>query len=105
LPSHRSEALFSADAWNNVTFTAGEVKNPSRNLAIVARARHRRGDRALHRLQFCVSEARCRWIGNPAGTTLLARGIQYATEDRVATAVMTQMFGRESAARSWPSPS
>ncbi len=25
-------SLFSADAWNNVTFTAGEVRNPSRNL-------------------------------------------------------------------------
>jgi APA family basic amino acid/polyamine antiporter len=25
-------SLFSADAWNNVTFTAGEVKNPRRNL-------------------------------------------------------------------------
>src|SRR5437870_110739 len=24
-------SLFSADAWNNITFTAGEVKNPSRN--------------------------------------------------------------------------
>jgi len=22
-------SLFSADAWNNVTFTAGEVKNPA----------------------------------------------------------------------------
>src|SRR5207244_12864246 len=27
-------SLFSADAWNNVTFTAGEVKNPSRNLPL-----------------------------------------------------------------------
>ena len=27
-------ALFSADAWNNVTFTGGEVKNPSRNLPL-----------------------------------------------------------------------
>src|SRR5262249_13139864 len=27
------------------------------------------------------------------GTTILRRGIQYATEDRVATAVLTQMFG------------
>jgi len=27
------------------------------------------------------------------GTTILERGIQYATEDRVATAVLTQMFG------------
>ena len=27
-------SLFSSDAWNNVTFTAGEVKNPSRNLPL-----------------------------------------------------------------------
>src|SRR6476661_8243008 len=27
-------ALFSSDAWNNVTFTAGEVRNPKRNLPI-----------------------------------------------------------------------
>jgi len=27
-------ALFSADAWNNVTFTAGEVRNPQRNLPL-----------------------------------------------------------------------
>jgi len=27
-------SLFSADAWNNVTFTAGEVRNPSRNLPL-----------------------------------------------------------------------
>jgi APA family basic amino acid/polyamine antiporter len=27
-------ALFSADAWNNVTFTAGEMKQPARNLPL-----------------------------------------------------------------------
>jgi APA family basic amino acid/polyamine antiporter len=27
-------SLFSADSWNNVTFTAGEVKNPKRNLPL-----------------------------------------------------------------------
>ena len=27
-------SLFSSDAWNNVTFTAGEVKNPQRNLPL-----------------------------------------------------------------------
>ncbi len=27
-------SLFSADAWNNVTFTAGEVKDPKRNLPL-----------------------------------------------------------------------
>src|SRR5215213_854958 len=27
-------SLFSADAWNNITFTAGEVKDPRRNLPV-----------------------------------------------------------------------
>ncbi len=27
-------SLFSADAWNNITFTAGEIRNPSRNLPL-----------------------------------------------------------------------
>ncbi len=27
-------SLFSMDAWNNITFTAAEVKNPSRNLPL-----------------------------------------------------------------------
>jgi basic amino acid/polyamine antiporter, APA family len=31
--------------------------------------------------------------GDPHGTTILQRGIQYATEDRVATAALSQMFG------------
>ena len=31
--------------------------------------------------------------GIPNGATILQRGIKYATEDRVGTAVMTQMFG------------
>jgi len=26
--------LFSSDAWNNITFTAGEVKNPKRNIPL-----------------------------------------------------------------------
>jgi APA family basic amino acid/polyamine antiporter len=31
--------------------------------------------------------------GSPTGATIIDRGIKYATEDRVATAVMIQMFG------------
>jgi len=85
-------SLFSADAWNNVTFTAGEVKNPSRNLPLslalgtgVVIALYIAGN-------FIYLSALPLW-GSPDGTTLLARGIQFAKEDRVATAVMTQMFG------------
>ncbi|MGA7685816.1 MAG: amino acid permease [Terriglobales bacterium] len=85
-------SLFSADAWNNVTFTAGEVKNPSRNLPLSL---------ALGTGVVIALYIGCNFIylgalplvGNPAGTSLVERGIQYAREDRVATAVITQMFG------------
>jgi len=85
-------SLFSADAWNNVTFTAGEVKNPNRNLPLSL---------ALGTGVVIALYIGCNFIylsglplaGHPAGTTLVERGIQYASEDRVGTAVMTQMFG------------
>jgi APA family basic amino acid/polyamine antiporter len=85
-------SLFSADAWNNVTFTAGEVKNPSRNLPLSL---------ALGTGVVIALYIGCNFIymttlplaGDPGGGTLLERGIQFASEDRVGTAVMTQMFG------------
>jgi APA family basic amino acid/polyamine antiporter len=85
-------SLFSADAWNNVTFTAGEVKNPSRNLPLSL---------ALGTGVVILLYVLCNVIflnvlpldGSPAGATILERGIKYASEDRVGTAVMTQMFG------------
>jgi basic amino acid/polyamine antiporter, APA family len=85
-------SLFSADAWNNVTFTAGEVKNPSRNLPLSLAL----GTGAVIALyiacNFVYLNVLPLW-GSPNGATLVERGIQYAREDRVGTAVMTQMFG------------
>ncbi|HWZ81406.1 MAG TPA: amino acid permease [Terriglobales bacterium] len=85
-------SLFSADAWNNVTFTAGEVKNPSRNLPLSLAL----GTGVVIALyigcNFIYLSALPLW-GSADGTTLIARGIQYAAEDRVGTATMTQMFG------------
>jgi basic amino acid/polyamine antiporter, APA family len=85
-------SLFSADAWNNVTFTAGEVKNPSRNLPLSLAL----GTGVVIALyiacNFIYLSALPLW-GSPTGSTLVERGIQYASEDRVATAVITQMFG------------
>jgi basic amino acid/polyamine antiporter, APA family len=85
-------SLFSADAWNNVTFTAGEVKNPSRNLPLSL---------ALGTGVVIALYIACNFIylaalpldGVAGGATILARGIKHAAEDRVGTAVMTQMFG------------
>ncbi len=47
-------SLFSSDAWNNVTFTAGEVRNPRRNLplSLALGVLHRLG--AVHRLANLV---------------------------------------------------
>ncbi|HKN33581.1 MAG TPA: amino acid permease [Terriglobales bacterium] len=85
-------SLFSADAWNNVTFTAGEVKNPSRNLPLSL---------AIGTGVVILLYVLCNLIylttlpldGSPNGAAILERGIKYATEDRVGTAVMTQMLG------------
>jgi APA family basic amino acid/polyamine antiporter len=85
-------SLFSADAWNNVTFTAGEVKNPSRNLPLSLAI----GTGVVIALYIAcnfIYLGALPLVGSPTGTTLIERGIQYAREDRVATAVMTQMFG------------
>jgi APA family basic amino acid/polyamine antiporter len=30
----QTNSLFSADAWHNITFTAGEVKDPKRNIPL-----------------------------------------------------------------------
>jgi basic amino acid/polyamine antiporter, APA family len=85
-------SLFSADAWNNVTFTAGEVKDPSRNLPLSL---------ALGTGAVIALYIGCNFIylsvlpldGVSGGARILERGIKYATEDRVATAVLSQMFG------------
>ena len=90
-------SLFSADAWNNVTFTAGEVKNPSRNLPLSLAL----GTGTVIALYVAVNFIYLSVLplhGDPNGSTVLARGIQYATSDRVGTAVMQQMFGYTGAA-------
>ncbi len=84
-------SLFSADAWNNVTFTAGEVKNPKRNLPLSLIL----GTGFVLTVYLLVSLAYLVVLplhGDPNGATVMARGIQYASEDRVATAALGQVF-------------
>jgi APA family basic amino acid/polyamine antiporter len=74
-------SLFSADAWNNVTFTAGEVRNPQRNLPLALAL----GTGAVILLYV---------LANLVYVSVLPlSGIQHAPEDRVATAVVQQIFG------------
>ncbi len=76
-------ALFSADAWNNVTFTAGEVKNPGRNLPLSLGL----GAGIVLALYVATNFVYLRWLP-------LSPGIQQAPEDRVATAAVQLMIGR-----------
>ena len=84
-------SLFSADAWNNVTFTAGEVRNPRRNLPL-SLALGTGLVLAIYILANFVYLSVLPLHGDPNGATAITRGIQYASEDRVATAVMEQAF-------------
>ena len=84
-------SLFSSDAWNNVTFTAGEVKNPGRNLPL-SLALGTGVVIALYVAANIVYLSVLPLVGDPHGTTVFARGIQYATEDRVATAALQMRF-------------
>lgn len=89
-------SLFSADAWNNVTYTAGEVKNPKRNLplSLVLGTSIVLG---LYILANFVYLFALPLHGDPHGATLAARGIQYAPDDRVATAALQQIFSNAGA--------
>ena len=84
-------SLFSADAWNNITFTAGEVKNPKRNIPLSLIL----GTGFVLTVYFLASVAYLLVLpmhGDPNGATTLARGIQFAAEDRVGTAALEQIF-------------
>jgi APA family basic amino acid/polyamine antiporter len=84
-------SLFSSDAWNNITFTAGEVKNPKRNIPLSLVL----GTGFVLTAYFLASLAYLLVLpmhGDPNGATVMARGVQYAAEDRVATAALQQIF-------------
>jgi APA family basic amino acid/polyamine antiporter len=69
-------SLFSADAWNNITFTAGEVKNPRRDIPVSLAA----GTAIVIALYFLANVAYL--------CVLPLHQIQTAPDDRVATATL-----------------
>jgi APA family basic amino acid/polyamine antiporter len=84
-------SLFSSDSWNNVTFTAGEIRDPKRNIPLSL---------VIGTGVVLLLYVLCNFVylsvlpmaGDPAATTIVGRGIQFASEDRVATAVMERAF-------------
>jgi APA family basic amino acid/polyamine antiporter len=74
-------SLFSSDAWNNVTFTAGEVRNPRRNLPLSLAL----GVLIVSALYIATQFVYLNVLTFPE--------IQNADQDRVATAAAARMFG------------
>jgi basic amino acid/polyamine antiporter, APA family len=73
-------SLFSADAWNNITFTAGEVKDPRRNVPLSLAL----GTGLVITLYLLAN------IGYLV--TLPLPAMQHAPSDRVATATLDAIF-------------
>jgi APA family basic amino acid/polyamine antiporter len=78
-------SLFSADAWNNIGFTAAEVKNPKRDVAL-----------SMAFGTIIVITLYC--LANLAYLCALPLAqIQKAPDDRVATAALSAVFGAKGA--------
>jgi APA family basic amino acid/polyamine antiporter len=91
-------ALFSADAWANVTFTAAEVRNPTRNLprALVLGTGLVIGLYLLTNVAYMFElPALITATGSAAKpiATVFSQGIAGAASDRVATAAMRMVWG------------
>lgn len=78
--------IFSQSGWNNVTFAGGEVRDPGRNLP----AALFKGTTIVVALYLLANLAYV--------VTLPLEGIQQASQNRVATAVMETIFGAPGAA-------
>ena len=89
-------SLFSSDAWNNITFTAGEVVKPKRTIPLSLAL----GTGVVTLIYIMANVAYVRTLplhGMPGGGDVFARGIQFATSDRVAVAAATVLFGAPAA--------
>jgi APA family basic amino acid/polyamine antiporter len=73
-------SLFSADAWNNITFTAGEVKDPRRNIPLSLAL----GTSLVIGLYLLANVAYL--------VTLPLAEVQQSPSDRVATATLEAVF-------------
>jgi APA family basic amino acid/polyamine antiporter len=85
-------SLFSSDAWNNVTFAAAEVHSPQRNLPRALLY----GTGLVCVLYALANVAYLNALpmhGVENGATVMQRGIQYATQDRVGSAFAETIFG------------
>ncbi|HOW30697.1 MAG TPA: amino acid permease [Bacteroidales bacterium] len=85
-------SLFSSDAWNNITFAAGEVKNPKRNIPLSLAL----GVIIVTIMFLLANFAYLNTLplrGVENGTTVFEKGMQFATNDRLGSATIFVLFG------------
>jgi APA family basic amino acid/polyamine antiporter len=85
-------SLFSSDAWNNVTFIAGEVENPKRNIPLGLFF----GVCIVTLIYVLANVAYLCLLpleGNANAQTVAEQGIMFAQKDRVGTASLFVVFG------------
>jgi APA family basic amino acid/polyamine antiporter len=88
-------SIFAADAWYNITYTSDEVINPKKTIARSLFL----GTLTVCLIYFLVNVVYILALpvrGIADGATVLERGIQFASEDRVATAAIYGIFGKNS---------
>ena len=85
-------AIFSADAWYNVTYISGEVINPKKVVPLSLLF----GTVLVSILYMLANFVYIRFLpvsGSPEGADIITRGMQFATDDRVATSSMSIVIG------------
>jgi basic amino acid/polyamine antiporter, APA family len=85
-------SLFASDEWYTVTYIAGEVKNPKKNIPLSLVL----GAGIVILLYFLANVAYVVTLpvhGSPEAADVVGRGIQFAQFDRVGTAAAEMIFG------------
>ena len=84
--------IFSSSAWNTITYTAGEIQNPQRNIPLSL---------FLGTLFVSILYISANFVyimllpasGTPDGVDTFSRGIAFAAQERVGTAAAEMIFG------------
>ncbi|MBI5009435.1 MAG: amino acid permease, partial [Bacteroidia bacterium] len=85
-------SLFASDAWYNITYISGEVINPKRAVPLSLLF----GTLLVSGLYLLTNFVYVRILplhGSPDGVDAIAKGIQFATDDRVVTSAMSVIIG------------
>jgi len=88
-------SLFSSDAWNNVTFIAGEIREPKKNIPLSLFM-----GTSIVTVLYCLANVAYLGLlplhGDASAHEVIGQGIQFASNDRVGTAAASRIFGDNS---------